>query len=104
LNTMRLRSSLRWSAGAAAALAFALCGCGGDPTDSVDTNGDDTGSAGNTDVPAAHQGGALMNGGRSADSESFRFIGGMGEGPGANRVSKSEGFVMIAGFVGATRQ
>lgn len=54
--------------------------------------------------PKPHKGGALSAGAVTSDSEGFHFIGTLGEGPGANRVSTSENHRFIGGLVGATQE
>ena len=53
--------------------------------------------------PVPRRGGALVSGGGTAESGSLRFIGGMGEGPGANEASSTPGLRLLAGFAGATQ-
>lgn len=53
--------------------------------------------------PKPHQAGALVAGGVTSDSEGYRFIGTLSQGPGANRVSTSENHRFIGGLVGATQ-
>ncbi len=54
--------------------------------------------------PKPRQGGALVAAGTTSDSESYRFIGSLGEGPGNNHVGTSESLRFVGGLVGATQE
>lgn len=54
--------------------------------------------------PKPRRGGALVAAGTTSDSESYRFIGSLGEGPGDNHVGTSETRRFVGGLVGATQE